>query len=482
MATAVAASPPRVSALREVLGLPMVLASLLVCLTFCFCAMRFNDPDIWWHLKLGQEVWQTHAVPNADHWSFTVYGKPWIAHEWLSQLFLYTVWRAGGFEALQLWLCLLSSGIVVMVYVLCRRYCGNPTVAALGGFLAFFFGTIGFSIRPQLVGFALLVIELLLLERAWSGRPRLLWCLPPLFALWVNCHGSYMLGLGILCAASLCAWKARRGPGVRLLAGVLVSSAAALVINPVGFKLLAYPLDPFLHEHTSMTFVQEWLPLTTQDIRGIGLFVVLSALLVAGLTGKARATAFELMVLIPVSFLAIRHTRMVFVFGIICAPIVCRIVAGLISPAKPRVDYLPANAFLMLLAALGCYAAFPSAQKIQASIDSHNPVAAVRFIRQSGLRGPMLNDYVWGGYLIWALPEQKVFVDGRGDVYDWAGVLAQYRDWVSLDADPARLLDDYRIGFCLLPVASPAARFMPHLAGWTKVYSDPVAVVFARNQ
>jgi hypothetical protein len=487
MSAAIAIAEPRVSALRHVLGLPVVLASLLVCLTFCFCSMRFSDPDLWWHLKVGQEIWRTHALPNADHWSFTAYGKPWIDHEWLSQLLLYVVWRIGGYQALQFFLCAVSSAIVAMVYVLCRRYCGNAEVAMLGGFLAFFFGTMGFSLRPQLIGYALLVLLLLIVERAWSGRPRALWWLPPLFALWVNCHGSWMLGLGILSAASLCAWIAQRrfrftgGPDAQLVAGVLGFSMAALLINPVGVRLLAYPLDVFLHQRTNLNFVAEWFPLTMQDVRGVGLFAVLGALLLAALTGRARASAFELTVLLPVALLAIQHMRMVFVFGVVCAPIVCRVVAQMKGSGRPRRDFLPANAFLMLLCSLCCYAAFPSEKKIAANIASHNPVEAVRFIKRSGLPGPMLNDYMWGGYLIWALPEQKVFIDGRGDIYDWSGVLARYRDWYSLDADPERLLNDYGIRFCLLPGSSAQARVMSHLTGWTRVYSDNVAAVFARR-
>ena len=487
MSTAIATAAPPVSALRQVLGLPVVLGSLLVCLTFCFCSMRFSDPDLWWHLKVGQEIWQTHALPNADHWSFTAYGKPWIDHEWLSQLLLYLVWRIGGYQALQFFLCAVSSAIVALVYALCRRYCENAEVAMLGGFLAFFFGTMGFSLRPQLIGYALLVLLLLIMERAWSGRPRTLWWLPPLFALWVNCHGSWVLGLGILSAASLCAWIAHRrlrftgGPDIRLLAGVLGFSMAALLVNPVGIRLLTYPLDVFVHQRTNLNFVAEWFPLTMQDPRGVGLFVVLAALLVAGLTGRARASAFELMVLLPVSALAVQHMRMVFVFGIVCAPIVCRIVAQMKRPGKPRRDFLPANAVLVLLCALCCCAAFPSMPTIQANIASHNPVEAVRFIKRSALPGPMLNDYMWGGYLIWALPEQKVFIDGRGDIYDWSGVLARYRDWVSLYADPERLLNDYGIHLCLLPANSAQARVMSHLTGWTLAYNDNIAVVFARS-
>jgi hypothetical protein len=374
-----------------------------------------------------------------------------------------------------------------MVYALCYRYCGNAPMSMLGGFLAFFFGTIGFAVRPQMIGYALLALELLLMERAWSGRPRVLWWLPPLFAIWVNCHGSWTPGLGIFAIAAICSYVAYRrtgwsqGPDHRLLFGVLIACSAALILNPIGVKLLIYPFNVFAKQRDSLGFLTEWLPLNMQDVRGIGVFAVLAAMGVAGLMNRSKATAFELLIMIPFSFLAIQHVRMMFVFGIVIAPVVCRMAAELRSHAKPKPDYLPANAFLLLLAAACCYAAFPSAEKIRANIESQNPVKAVDFIKQSGLQGNMVHDYMWGGYLAWALPEHKVFIDGRGDIFDWAGVLPQYRDWALVQTDPVRLLDKYAITLCLVPRDAPESYVMPHLRGWKKLYSDDVAVIFRRE-
>ena len=70
----------------------------------------------------------------------------------------------------------------------------------------------------------------------------------------------------------------------------------------------------------------------------------------------------------------------------------------------------------------------------------------------------MLNDYIFGGYLIWAAPEYKVFVDGRADVFEWTGVLADYKKWLFLESDPHELLDKYHIDFCLLLRDAPMSR------------------------
>ncbi len=93
----------------------------------------------------------------------------------------------------------------------------------------------------------------------------------------------------------------------------------------------------------------------------------------------------------------------------------------------------------------------------------------------------MLNEYAYGGYLSWALPEQKVFIDGRADVYAWAGVFEDYGKWATLRDDPNRLLDKYGIDWCLLSKSSPLARVMSYLPGWSERYSDSQVVIFARN-
>jgi hypothetical protein len=476
----------------------------LAALTFCFCCLRFSDPDLWWHLKLGQEVWRTHAVPSADHWSFTVPGHPWIAHEWLAQLSLYLTYSTAGYRGLQLWLCLLSAATVALVYLLSYRYSGSPVAAMAGAFLAFFFGTIGFSLRPQVLGYLFLVVELLILERSLPPRhdlarpanPNLLWSLPPLFAIWVNCHGSYALGIGILSVALLCAYFNRPTPippfspqatplNLSKAAAILAACILALLLNPVGAKLLTYPLNVFTHQQTSLGFVSEWLPATIKDPRDAALFLFLGAAAIAGLRGHARLKIFEILTLIPVVFLALEHTRMAYVFGLVAGPVLARMLADRPTtpraPIRVRPDRLPSNALLLVAAVACCVLAFPRISKIEANIDQQNPVKAVQFLRSTHPQGPLLNDYKWGGYLIWSLGEYPVFVDGRGDVYDWDGVLAKYRDWSLAHSDPASLLNEYNIQLCLLPLDAPMSQVLPHLAGWKQIYRDEISQIFARN-
>jgi hypothetical protein len=88
---------------------------------------------------------------------------------------------------------------------------------------------------------------------------------------------------------------------------------------------------------------------------------------------------------------------------------------------------------------------------------------------------------VFGGYLIWAMPERKVAIDGRGDLYESAGILQQYGRWALVQADPNEFLNKYRIGICFLSRNAPMTHVLSLLPGWKKVYSDNLAVIFARQ-
>jgi hypothetical protein len=126
--------------------------------------------------------------------------------------------------------------------------------------------------------------------------------------------------------------------------------------------------------------------------------------------------------------------------------------------------------------------AFPGKEQLELQVKENNPVRAVEFIRQNHLEGRMVNDYTWGGYLLWALPEHKVFVDGRTDIYEWTGVLRDYAAWALLQTDPRNLLEKYHVDFCLLSREAPIAHVLPLLPDWKMIYSDDRSAIFKRSE
>jgi|ERR1035437_1854179 hypothetical protein len=467
---------------------PFMLAFGLATVVCLLISQRFDNPDLWWHLKVGQIIWVTHSIPATDTFSFTTNNHSWIAHEWLAQLSIYMAYHLGGYLGTMVWLSVLASLLFILVYILCYQYCGNALVAFIGGMCALFFGTVSLSIRPLILGHIFLVSELLLLELSSRNR-RILWLLPPLFAVWVNCHGSFFFGMGILFIYWICSYASGRWGLVvaepwekerrKLLGVILAICAVALFCNPVGFRLLLYPLDALFHQSNGMNAVLEWLPPNLRGARGIGMIAAMMVVLLLPIVRRTDLHLRELLVVAIAFFLATQHLRLLFVFGIVVSPVLCR----LMNPGRQdrrRREHPIINAMLMagFLSAIVC--TYPNDAGIQQQIATGNPVGAVDYIRRLHLSGPMLNQYDFGGYLIWTLPEQKVFIDGRADIYDWTGVFAEYRRWVNLDEDPQLLLDKYKIHLCLVSADAPAVQVMRHLQGWHIAYSDDVAVVFTR--
>ncbi len=487
--------PPQVrhhSARRLIFSFPVVLAILLLVLVLFTVRSRFSDPDLWWHLKTGEIIWNTHSIPRVDLFSFTANHHPYTPHEWLSQLAIYGAWKFGGYLGLMLWLCVVSSALVVGAYVLCALYSGNCKVAFLGGLITWLFATVGLAIRPQLLGYLLLVCELLILYFGRSRNSRWFLALPPLFAIWINVHGSFFLGLVVLAIVLFCSFfdfrlgllmSSRWQEGKRrMLAVALGLSITALFTNPVGLKQLTYPINTIFGQNIGLNNTSEWQPPTFDSIRGVSLLAIAGLVLLIPLLRRKNLALEELLILLLGFGLGVRHERMVFVFGILTAPILCRLLADAWEQYEPDRDRVLPNAAMIALLFPLLVLSFPGSQYLEAQVQKANPVKAVEFMRRSGLSGRMLNEYVFGGYLIWAAPEHKVFIDGRSDVFEWSGVLQDYDQWEALQTNPPVLLDKYHVNFCLLSRDSPMSRVLPLMPAWRKIYSDDLSVIFQRRR
>ena len=154
---------------RAVFSFPVFLGFALIALTALAIQDRFDDPDLWWHLKTGEVIWTTHSIPTTDLFSHSAAGRLSIPHEWLSQLSIYGAYHLAGYSGLMLWLLTVASLLLVLLYVLSCLYSGNAKVSFLAGFIGLYFATAGLAIRPLVLGHLLLVVELLLAP-AWTNQ------------------------------------------------------------------------------------------------------------------------------------------------------------------------------------------------------------------------------------------------------------------------------------------------------------------------
>jgi hypothetical protein len=476
---------------RRIFSFPVMLSGLLAMLAVVTVRGRFDDPDLWWHLKTGEVIWKTHTIPATDLFSFTTNHHAWIDHEWLSQLIIFGVYRLGGYSGLMLWLCCCTAALLIGGYALCALYSGNAKVALVGALTVWLFGTVGFAIRPHMIGYLLLLVELALLHMGRTRNPRWFLGLPPLFALWVNCHGSFFLGIviaGITLFSSYFNFQwgslaaTRWDPRTRRTLIMAFSlSVAALFTNPVGVKLVLYPLQTLLVPSIGLAQVIEWQPLQLGDARSLAFWMSLGCIFLLVIIRRTELRWLELLMLVFAAWLAASHQRMLFVYGILAAPVLSRLLSDTWDNYSVERDRPIPNAVLIVATLLIIFRTLPSHANLTTQVEENSPVKAVEFIKTHHISGPMLNEWVDGGYLIWAMPEHPDFIDGRADVFEWTGVLAEFQNWTQLQSDPNVLLDKYRIGFCLLNRHSPMATVMSLLKNWQMAYQDDHSVIFTRT-
>lgn len=221
----------------------------LPALAFLLGCFPVADFDVWWHLRTGQLILETHTVPRFDLFTYTNPTRPWIDVYWLYQVGMALLYRAGGASALVLLKATAGAGIVALS--MGGRRPGHrvwpwalawlPGVLMVSGRL---------SERPEAASLLLLTAILVLLQRAPTA-PRGLWLVPILQAVWVNCHGFFVLGPLVLLAYGA-EWLVERlrspalpaaRPPARTFVAVVLLSLLACLINPYGAKAFTLPFE-----------------------------------------------------------------------------------------------------------------------------------------------------------------------------------------------------------------------------------------------
>jgi hypothetical protein len=219
------------------------------------------------------------ALPASDPFAAAPTGTPVLHAAWLSQWAGYEVQRTFGNEGLvfghALLVTLIAGALMVATY---RR--GLPAIWAWSAGIAFLLLDLPIvgTIRPQLFGQLGAALFLLACAELPRRRHPLIW-LPIVAALWVNLHGSIVMGLAIigmyavgtswnLYHESHSQWQAllkeRRLHGA--WAAVLLVLAGAC-LNPHGPALLARTL--LFNEHLALSSISEWRPLTPGSLTGV---------------------------------------------------------------------------------------------------------------------------------------------------------------------------------------------------------------------
>ena len=465
---------------------------------FFFASKPLSDPDFWFHLKTGEYIFRTAVIPRTELFSFTHHGSPWIAHGWLSGAIFYALYSQLGFNFL-IFLFALLAGLAF--WIVFKRCNSHPFIAGAATLLGVWAAQPTVGVRPRVFTLLLASIYLAILTQyARRGTDRIVWLLVPLMVLWVNLHGGFFIGLVLMTLTilgiPLDAWASGEKirsfwPRLRVLGLVLLSCLFAGLLNPYSASIYTSPirvlLSPIYHQ-----VISDWLSPNFHQPNMLPLTLLILVTIAALTLSPKRVRPSELLLFLTTLYATLKQQRNMAIFALVAVPLLADYFQNWVGSTsfgkpfgRPSSSYTSWRAVLLSLLLLVPIAAFaaklkstvyapPSQERIRV------PIKAVEYLKEKGITGNTFTDpNIWGGYLIWALPSNPVYIDGR-DVYpmefveEYVAIIRGTTDWRAP-------FDRYGVRIVIIEPGSVLDRELLESPDWQMLYRDETSVVFSRR-
>jgi hypothetical protein len=500
---------PRSAAARGLTLDQVWVAAALILLALRPLLTPIPPHDFWWHLATGRAIVAHGQIPLVDSFSYTRAGEPFFNQSWLAQLLMYALYSAGGLPLL----LIVQSLVIVAAYGMLLRLCiirsGRLRLSvALLLLTTMPLSFDNWTVRPQTYALPLFAAYLTVLTEYRLGRARRLWLLPLLMVVWVNVHGSFVLGLALIGLTFAGEWlqqlrparppqDAAPGPPAPTGRSPVISrayiawgaaAALATLINPRGLEVVGYVRN-LLGSSQVTSLVTEWAPPSIRDISGTIFFLFVIVTMLALIYGRRRPGLTDMLLLLAFLWLALGAVRNVVWFGLVATPLLAAQAGSMLSPRSTRsTPGSPAlNAallgILLLLLAIGLPWVKPALlpPSVGSLLSEDTPVAAVAAIEQQpGRPERLFHAMSHGSYLIWAAPQQKVFIDPRIELYPFE----QWVDYINLGQgnNVSELLAKYRFDGLLLSTSEQEGLIdvIRNDPAWQERYRDEHSVYYRR--
>jgi hypothetical protein len=497
----------------------LIFIALLGALVFTPLSVRLlGDAGIGWHIRTGQQILATHAIPRVDSFSSSGAGRPWFAWEWLYDLVVGRLEATLGLNGVVWLTAVVIAAVFAWTFRLVIARGTNLLVALVLVLLALWASAIHFLARPHVLSWLFTLASFVILdssERECFGDPggrrllgRRLWALPLLMVVWVNVHGGFLVGfvlLGIFWLGAVWTWyrakearieelllKVAAGKRVRILTGIGLFSAAASLVNPYGWQLHRH-IYSYLSNRFLMDHIDEF---QSPNFHGAAqkcfLALLLITVAVLAVRGRELRLSQGLTVLFAV-YAGLYASRNIPVSSILLVVVVgpllpsagfgrgfFRRMTAVEAGLRGHVWAIAAVVVTLLIAVNG--GRVGASVLMDAHFDARRmPVGAVDYLQKSGLKGPVLSPDYWGGYLIYRFyPEARVVVDDRHDFYG-DEFFKSYLKMMHVERGWEEFLDAHEASCVLLP-KDAALGSMLETKGWKVIYSDEVALGFVRER
>jgi hypothetical protein len=456
--------------------------------------------DTGFHIRVGEYIIDNATIPTHDIFSSAIPPVTWTPPEWLAEVIFAVLYKPFGLTGVVVFMIFVISAIYAILFKFLRSSGVSIIVAALIAVLAAGASAIHWLARPHIFSLLLLLIWYIVLDTYQYKNKNYLYLLPLLMLLWVNLHGSYVMGFILLIVyiagnflKARFKKEERQASYGRTKVFVLFFFLCLLasLLNPQGYKILFSPFEVANSE--IMAHIYEWMS-PNFHIGLIYEYMLLIMILVLGVSAK-RLNIIEVMLALIFTHMSLFSARFIPLYAIIISPILGKQIdritedfreKGLLrefistsenmatvdSKTKWHIWSVAAMAVVIFMCFTG---------RINYHFDRNKmPVDAVEFLKKEKIEGKVFNDDVFGSYMIYAAwPEYEVFFDGR-DMYgkerteDYLKVTGVERGWEDV-------LKKYDITWVIYHNESALSTLLLESDDWKLIHSDQVANIFVKR-
>jgi hypothetical protein len=475
--------------LQDVLFVAVFIAAMLL-----GPRMLNMDGDLPRHILTGKFIVETKTVPMTEPFAYPYQGKPYVSHEWLTDIVFYLIYKSTGLTGIAILSALLLSITFFLLYAYISRQFKLPLTTLFLVLWGAAVTSLNWITRPHLVSMLFLIVWLIWLDKLSREEKIKLWYFPLLMVLWSNMHGEFIAGI-LAMLAYLAGWiwdytfnkdltKKSVGENLVIASGL---SFLACLINPAGFGPWKILLG-FVNNRYLMSRMYEARP---PDFYQPG-FMVLFGLLMFSIfllaIKKNKIPTSQAFLLAGFSAMSLIAGRNAHLYGLV-APFVLAGVFdeenrnGLLQRIESSIIRTEQNIRgigwpLVTIVVCALIVSRESAQKFYKFDPTMFPVQATNWLLTHPQSGKMFNDLNWGGYLALHLwPEQSVFVDSMADTT--GELTGEYEGVLTLTPTWKDILSNYQVDWAVIQTSSQLHNAMER-EGWKILYKDQVATILRK--